>query len=195
MTTTTPPQMTSTGRAIVEEAGRGWWIHLVTGAVWLAFGWVVLSSRSEITTVWAVAVFAGASFLLFGIGEMAISFIVPSWRWLHVVLGAIGIVAAITAWAWPASTFLTLAAIIGWYLLFDGTFLIARALGVRDESDLWWLLLAIGVAEVLIAFWAVGYPGRSIALLIVWVGAGALAKGITQIADAFALRTLTRRLR
>jgi uncharacterized membrane protein HdeD (DUF308 family) len=158
----------------------------------LLFGWVVLSARSEITTVWAVAVYAGILFLMFGVGELATAMLVPHLRWLHIVLGIIGLIAGINAFVWPEQTFFTLAAIIGWFLLFEGTFQIAAALARRHESDLWWLLLIVGVIEVLIAFWAIGYPGRSVALLIIWVGASALAKGLAQIIGAFALRSIGR---
>ena len=41
-----------------------------------------------------------------------------------------------------------------------------------------------------IAFWAIGYPGRSIVLLVIWVGATALAKGFAQIVRGFALHGL-----
>jgi len=181
-------------RELVEEESRGWWLYLITGAAWLVFGWIVLSSRSEITTVWAVAVFAGMLFLLFGVGEIATSFVAQSWRWWHLILGVVGIIAGITAFAWPEPTFLTLAAVIGWYLLFEGTLQIAAALARRDTVDVWWLFLIIGVVEVLIAFWAIGYPGRSVALLIVWVGASALAKGMTQIIGGFALHSVARDL-
>lgn len=50
--------------------------------------------------------------------------------------------------------------------------------------------LVVGIAEVLIGFWAAEYPGRSIALLIVWVGASALARGIGEIFLAFRLHGL-----
>ena len=43
---------------------------------------------------------------------------------------------------------------------------------------------------MLIGFWAIGYTGRSIALLMIWVGATALAKGFTQIVRGFALHGL-----
>jgi len=62
------------------------------------------------------------------------------------------------------------------------------ALAAKDEYDLWWLTLIVGIVEVLVGFWAIGYDGRSIALLVVWVAASALARGITDLFLAFQLK-------
>ena len=70
----------------------------------------------------------------------------------------------------PLDTFLALAALVGWFLLFSGTFKIVTALAVHGAMPLWWVGLIAGIVEVLIGFWAIGYPGRSIWLLIIWVG-------------------------
>ncbi len=191
---TTATRQRAAAEEIVKEAGRGWWLYLLTGGIWLVFGWVVLSARSDITTVWAVVVYAAILFLMFGFGELAAAFVSDSYRWLHGIFAAIGIIAGIGAFVWPGQTFVTLAAFIGWFLLFDGTFQIVGAMMRRDEVDLWWLFLVIGIVEILIAFWAIGYPGRSITLLVVWVGASALAKGLAQIFGAFALHHAERAL-
>jgi uncharacterized membrane protein HdeD (DUF308 family) len=53
---------------------------------------------------------------------------------------------------------------------------------------LWGLLLASGIIELAIGVWAIGYPGRSAWLLILWVGIAALVRGITEIVLAFKLR-------
>ena len=82
---------------------------------------------------------------------------------------------------WPGQTFLVLAAIIGWYVLFNGIFDTVMAFVVRDDNDLWWLQLILGIAQVVIGFWAIGYAGRSIDLLVIWVAATALARGISSI--------------
>ena len=41
----------------------------------------------------------------------------------------------------------------------------------------------LGIAELLLGFWAAGYFGRSALLLVVWVGATALTRGISDIFD------------
>lgn len=168
-----------------EVAARGWWVHLLVGFLWLLFAFVVLSF--DLDTVWAVAVFFGAGFLVGGAAELAVAATRPDWRWLHVLFGLASIVAGIVALAWPGTTFLVLAAIVAWYILFSGFFDLLASFAMRGESDLWWLGLVLGVAQILIGFWAVGYAGRSIVLLVVWVGAAALSRGLSEIFLAFAL--------
>jgi uncharacterized membrane protein HdeD (DUF308 family) len=54
---------------------------------------------------------------------------------------------------------------------------------------LWGLTLTVGVLEVLLGFWAVGYPGRSAWLLLVWVGVGVILHGIGDLVAAFTYRS------
>jgi uncharacterized membrane protein HdeD (DUF308 family) len=175
------------------EATRGWWFYLLAGVLWILFAWVVLSFDFE--TVWAVAVFFGVGFITGGVMELGLSARARSWRWLHFLFGVIAIVAGIMALVWPGQTFLALAAIIGWYVLFAGIMDIVTAFATRDVNELWWLQLAVGFGEVLIGFWAVGYAGRSIALLVVWVGASALARGISSIFIGLGLHEAGKELR
>jgi uncharacterized membrane protein HdeD (DUF308 family) len=98
-------------------------------------------------------------------------------------------VAGVFAFVRPETTFLSLAAIIGWYLIFKG--FLDMVVSMSDRShDLWWLGLVVGIAELLIGFWAAGSPRQSVALLIIWVGAAALARGVMEIILAFRLRGL-----
>lgn len=177
-----------TERALAREMGRTWWLFLVSAAAWLIFAFVVLSF--DFTTVWAVAVFAGASFIGAGVLQFAVATQVDgSGRWAHVLLGALSVGAGIVAFAWPGATFVVLAGILAWFLLFRGTFDIVASLVNRDV-DFWWVGLLVGIAQVLVGFWALSYTGRSLALLAVWVGAAALARGFIDIMLAFRLREL-----
>jgi uncharacterized membrane protein HdeD (DUF308 family) len=178
----------------VLEDSRGWWMFLLTGILWIIFGFIVLSF-DDFETVWAVAVFFGIGFIVGGILELAVASRVPGWKWLHILFGIIAIVAGILALIWPGQTFLVLAAIIGWYVLFSGIMDMITAFVTKDENDLWWLQLVLGIAQVLIGFWAVGYAGRSIALLVIWVGASALARGISDIFIGFGLHSAGKEVR
>jgi uncharacterized membrane protein HdeD (DUF308 family) len=175
------------------EVSKGWWLYLVAGVLWIIFGWIVLSFNFD--TVWAIAVFFGFGFIIGGIMELFVGFQSEGWRWLHIVFAVIAILAGIVALMWPGQTFLVLAAIIGWYILFAGIMDIVISISTREDSDLWWLQLILGIVEVLIGFWAVGYSGRSIALLVIWVGASALARGISSIVLGFSLHSTGKELR
>ena len=170
-----------------------WWLFLVSGIAWIFFAFLVLSW--DLTTVWAVAVFFGIGFIGGGVMELAMASVVPSWKWLHVLFGVVSIGAGVIALVWPGQTFLVLAAIIGWYVLISGIVDVVTAFVSRDLDDLWWLRLVVGFLQVLIGFWAVGYAGRSIALLVVWVGATALARGISSLFLAFGLHSAGKELR
>jgi hypothetical protein len=52
-------------------------------------------------------------------------------------------------------------------------------------------LQSVGIIEVFLGFWAAGSYGRSATLLIVFIGAIALTRGITDIVLAFHLRKLS----
>ena len=167
-----------------------WWLFLVTGIGWLIFAWIVLSF--DFTTVWAVAVWAGCGIIAAGILQFGTGAMLDGvWRWLAYGLGVAGIVIGLMCLIWPSETFLVLATLIGWYLMFKGVFDFIMALATREGYELWWLTLIIGIAEILIGFWAIGYAGRSIALLVVWVGASALARGITDIFLSFQLKKMS----
>ncbi len=185
---TMPPPSTSE----LREAASSWWIVLIIGILWIIYAWIVLSFN--FSTVLAIVVFAGVAFIFSGLTEFYFASQVDDWKWLYIVLGVISIAAGIIALVWPNETFLVLAALIGWYLMFRGLFDIMTAIMVKGIEDLWWLGLVVGAAEIVIGFWAIGYSGRSIALLVVWVGAYALLKGITDMFLAFKLRGAKKRL-
>lgn len=178
---------------VTEEVTRHWWVFLVSGILWILFAWVVLSF--DYTTIWAVAVFFGFGLIAGGAMSVMIGLNAATWRWVHVAFGVISIVAGVFALVWPGQTFLVLAAIIGWYVMITGILDLAMAFATREENDLWWLQLVLGIAQVLIGFWAIGYEGRSISLLVIWVGATALARGISALFVGFGLHGAGRQLR
>jgi len=170
------------------STGVPWWLYLITGALWFVIAWVVL--RFDLTSVAAVSVLAGVVILMAGLAELFNAFTAPGWKWLHAILGAVFVITGGIAFFRPGGTFAMLAAFIGWYLLFKGLLDIILAFATKDVNDAWWLGLIIGIVEVGLGFWAAGSFGRSVALLIVFVGAIALTRGITDIVLAFRLRKL-----
>jgi uncharacterized membrane protein HdeD (DUF308 family) len=102
-------------------------------------------------------------------------------------MGVLFVVTGILAFAWPGRTFLVLAHLVAWFLLFKGTLDIFIAFATRP-AELWWARLVAGILGIVIAFWAAGYGGRSAVLLVLWIGIAALTRGVMELVLAFQLK-------
>jgi uncharacterized membrane protein HdeD (DUF308 family) len=175
---------------VVEgDPGTPFWLMLTLGILWILVSFLILDfSYSSIV---AISVLMGVILLFAAASEFVMAFIAPGWKWLHIVLGVLFALVGIFAFVYPGETFGTLALIFGWYLMLKGTFDIVTSLMLHGEH-LWWMGLIVGVLEIALAFWAIGYVGRSATLLVLWVGLGALFRGITTTAEAFHLRHMRR---
>jgi uncharacterized membrane protein HdeD (DUF308 family) len=171
----------------VAGATKYWWVLLITGGVWILFSLAIL--QFDLTSVWSIAILTGIVLFMAAGTEFGLASIVPSWRWAHILLGVLFVVGGLIAFIWPGETFVVLARLIGWYLLFLGAFEVIESLSSR-RTDLWWLRLIAGAATVGIAFWAVGSVERSVTLLVLWVGLGALFRGVDHLFLAFEFRHL-----
>jgi uncharacterized membrane protein HdeD (DUF308 family) len=163
-----------------------WWILLLTGSLWVLFALIVF--RFDYTTVTALSILLGTVCLAAAFFEAVAAATTHGWwRAAHVVMViAFGVIGTL-AFLHPQNTFNALAAIFAFYLLLRGVFDIVVALLVRP-AELWWAGLVTGTVQVLLAFWAAGDFGHKAFLLVVWVGASALAHGVVQIVTAFRLR-------
>jgi uncharacterized membrane protein HdeD (DUF308 family) len=170
-----------------DVAGRTWWLFLIGGIAWTVIAFAVLSVDPY--TPATIGYLIGFILILAGANEFVTAAIVEDWRWLHIVLGILFVVAGVMALLEPFQTFGLLALLIGWYLLFKGISDIVVSIIGRAYLPLWGLLLASGILELVIGVWAIGYPGRSAWLLILWVGIAALSRGITEIVLAFRFRS------
>jgi uncharacterized membrane protein HdeD (DUF308 family) len=97
-------------------------------------------------------------------------------------------VTGIVAFIHPGNTFAALAAVFSFFLIFAGSFDIIFSISARHELEVWWLQLVGGIIELLLGFWAAGYYGRSAVLLIAWVAAFMLIRGVRDIILAFRIR-------
>lgn len=177
---------------LAESASRLWWLYLITGVLWL---WVTLIILSlDIDSVYAIAILFGFVAIGAGINEFfAMGASTTGWKIAHGILGVLFVAAGIVAFFRPQGTFVALAAIVAWVLLFKGIFDIVLAL-VTHPAHLWWVGLIVGVVEILLAFWAAGYFRGSAIILVAWVAALTLLRGITEIVMAFRLRHLKKEL-
>ncbi len=177
---------------LAESASRFWWLYLLTGVLWLWVSLIILSL--DLDTVYAVAILFGFVAIGAGISEfLAMGASTTGWKIAHGILGVLFIAAGIVAFFRPQGTFVALAAIVAWVLLFKGIFDIVLAL-VSHPAHLWWVGLVVGTVEILLAFWAAGYFRGSAIILVAWVAAMTLLRGITEIVMAFRLRNVKKTL-
>jgi uncharacterized membrane protein HdeD (DUF308 family) len=85
----------------------------------------------------------------------------------------------------PGDTFVALAAVVSFFLILAGTFDIIFSISARKEIEVWWLQLVGGIIELALGFWAAGYYGRSAVLLVAWVAAYTIIRGVNDIVLAF----------
>ena len=155
-----------------EAFGAHWWIFLITGTAWLFFALILF--RFNITSAKSIGILAGVIFLIAGLIEVLMIFVVRGgwWKALNAVLALLLIVGGILSFIHPVNTFVAIASITGFKFLFVGILDVIVALA--DRRGVWWVRLVVGIACILLGFWASGDFSRSATLLVAWVGAFAL---------------------
>src|SRR5262245_44477850 len=182
--------MTTVGLAhpSAPETSKWWWLLLITGSLWILIGLWVLEANYDSAVLIGYMV---AIWLIFaGVAEFVAIAVAPGWKWVHAGLGVLFIVGGFAALTSPFQTFSVLAGLMGLFLVLKGTFDFVLALAERHIVDLWWFTLIAGIIEIALGIWAMGYWGRSAALLLLWIGIGAIIRGIVEIVAAFHVRKL-----
>ena len=178
-------------RDLVEDTAEHWWVFLLNGIAWLVFALLVF--QWDYTTVYAVSFLFGVVAFFAAANEfMHLAVSTTGWKIVHGILGVLFVIAGFWALAHPHTAFSTLAAVIGFFVLFKGILDVTIGLTTRAVFDLWWLQLTIGILEIALAFWVAGSFRQSVILLVAYVGIVALTRGITEIFLAFRLKGLRR---
>ena len=180
---------TMAGQRTLGRVLPPWWLMLITGIAWIVVSVILL--RFDYTSVSAISILFGVVALFAGAAELVNVFIAAGWwKLLYAVLALVFIVAGVVAFIHPGNTFLALAAVFSFFLIFAGTFDIIISISTRHEIEVWWLQLIGGIVEVVLGFWAAGYYGRSSVLLVAWVAAFAIIRGVRDIVLAFRVREI-----
>jgi uncharacterized membrane protein HdeD (DUF308 family) len=180
-------------REAVEDAAGKWWLFLVGGIAWLVFALIVFQGNYK--TVYAVSILFGIVAIATGLTEfLSLGFWTTGWKIVHAILGTLFVIAGVWALVHPHNAFATLAALMGLFLLFKGIYDIMVSFIAKEQLEIWWLQLVLGILEVFLAFWVSGSFRKSVILLVAYVGIIALSRGITDIFVAFKLRGLKKDL-
>jgi uncharacterized membrane protein HdeD (DUF308 family) len=178
----------SAARAVAHEAGRLWWLWLVTGAAWLVAALVILQfDQASVTTV---GIIIGCMFVVAGLQQFVLASVVEHLRWLWIAFGVLFVIAGILCFIEPTATFAGVADMLGFLFLIVGVWWTIAAI-LNAGRPLWWLGLVSGIAMCVLAFWTSGqfFIHRAYTLLV-FAGIWALMQGVTDIVRAFQARSL-----
>lgn len=189
MSTIASPMMSRRAERTLARVLPPWWLLLITGIGWTLVGLIVL--RFDYTSVSAISILFGCVAIAAGVLEIAVLFMAAGWwKLFHAVLVVVFIGAGIVAFVHPGNTFEALAAVFSFFLIFAGTWDIIVSIAARHELEVWWLQLVGGIILLVLGFWAAGYYGRSAVLLIAWVAAFTIIRGVRDLVLAFRVREI-----
>jgi uncharacterized membrane protein HdeD (DUF308 family) len=171
-----------------ERVRRYWWLLLLSGIAWIVVAATIF--RFDYTSVVAVAVLFGILAIIIGTFELGMAMVSRRWwRLLHGLLAVIFVATGVAAFFTPGDTFVGLAAVISFYFVFAGSRDLVSSLTLRNVPG-WWIQLVSGLVALGLGFWAAGSWRVSATLLVAFVGAMALIRGVAQIALAFSLHSI-----
>ena len=174
-------------REALKQVTDTWWMFLLAGLAWVVVSLVVL--RLNLASVATVGVLLGILFLFSAADEVVVAVVRPTWAWLRILLSAFFVVGAIWCFVHPYNAFWSLAAALGFLLVFKGFLDIFESFSLQALGGAWWLGFITGILELGLGFWASQqfYPTRG-ALLLLWIGFFAMFRGISEIVVGFQLR-------
>jgi uncharacterized membrane protein HdeD (DUF308 family) len=183
------------GLPLLRSLAENWWLLLLRGIAAIAFG--ILAIFWPGITLLALAYLFAAYALVDGVCALGAAIfghtggMVPRW-WLAVV-GVIGILAGIVAFALPGMTALFLLLLIATWAIIIGVLEIVGAIHLRKEIEGEWWLIISGALSILFGVILFVQPGAG-ALALIWViGLYAILAGASLIALAYRLRNFKQR--
>ena len=107
--------------------------------------------------------------------------------WLLLLRGLLGILFGVLTFVWPAISLFSLVILFGAYTLVDGAFALYAAFKGGKRKGTGWLIFVglTGIAAGIITFI---YPQVTALVLVIFIGAWALVRGIFEIIGAIRLR-------
>jgi len=110
-----------------------------------------------------------------------------SW-WMLALRGLLAVLFGVLAIAWPGVTLLWLVALFAAFALLGGAVSAYAALKYRASDEEWWLVLLLGLVGIGAGVIAVLQPALTALVLVLLMGANAVATGVLDIAIAIRLR-------
>src|SRR5437667_12800462 len=102
--------------------------------------------------------------------------------WVPVIRGIVAIVFGVIAFTHPVMAAATLVLFFGAWVLIDGVFRVAGAIGHRGSDPDWGFNLIIGILGIMIGFLRIHAPGITALALVIYIAARGLMIGAIEIA-------------
>ncbi|WP_197023833.1 HdeD family acid-resistance protein [Microbulbifer sp. HZ11] len=110
--------------------------------------------------------------------------------WVALLRGLFAIAFGVLTFIWPGISLLSLVFLFAIYTLIDGVVALYGAIkgrGQVERSSLWWLLF-VGITGIAAGILTFVYPQVTALVLVIFIGAWALVRGIFEIVGALRLR-------
>lgn len=160
-----------------------WGFLLFAGVAWLAIAWSVLRLEpADLATVVGPVILFGA------VTEAVRALAGTRTWWLNAGMAALFAATGVVTLNDGGGSWVTPAAMIGWYLLVRGAADIAISMLTRESDRIWGLLTVVGVAEAGLGFFSASSFVRTPELVAVVLGGAALTRGIADLVASLRLR-------
>ena len=176
---------------MLDNITRYWWLMLLRGAAAIIFGFLAWSWPG--LTLLVLLMFFAAYALIEGISALALGLSGREGHrvwWQMILVGLLGIAAAVITIFWPQLTAVVLLTAIGIWAILRGVFEIGAAVRLRRVIKGEWMLILSGVLSVLFGILLLSRPGAGILALVWLIGAFAVTLGALEVALSFRLRHL-----
>jgi uncharacterized membrane protein HdeD (DUF308 family) len=117
-----------------------------------------------------------------------LSDILSRYWWATLLRGVTSVLFGLVVFAWPGMSVLTLTLLFGVFVLVHGIGNIAAAIGGRDESESWWVLLLTGGVGICAALVTLISPGITAVTLLFLIAVWAIVTGFLEVVTAVELR-------
>ena len=108
--------------------------------------------------------------------------------WVPVLRGVAAIIFGVIAFTHPVMAGATLVLFFGAWVLIDGIFRVAGAIGQRTSDSDWGFNLIIGILGIIVGLLTFHAPAITALALVIYIAAWALMIGATEIALAIKMR-------
>jgi uncharacterized membrane protein HdeD (DUF308 family) len=187
-TTTEPVDRPGRDDAMSVLLARNWWAIALRGGFAILFGLIALFVPGA--TILSLVLFFSAYMLVDGVLGIvaAVRAAGRNQRWgLLVLEGILNIATGVIAFLWPGLTAVVFVLMLAAWSLLTGVLMVVAAFRLNPAFGRGWLIFS-GIVSVLFGIALVIAPVVGLVVLTWWLGAYAVAFGITLLVLAFKLR-------